>query len=51
MTKTLRKPVTMLLALCVPVVWEKIQLKRSYARAMKLQGADAADGSATEGGR
>ena len=39
------------LALCVPVVWEKIQLKRSYARAMKLQGADAADGSATEGGR
>ncbi len=39
------------LALCVPVVWEKIQLKRSYTRAMKLQGADDADGSATEGGR
>ena len=39
------------LALCVPVVWEKIQLKRSYARAMKFQGAGTEGGSATEGGR
>ena len=39
------------LALCVPVVWEKIQLKRSYARAMKLQGAGTEGGSAAEGGR
>ena len=36
------------LALCVPVVWEKYQLRRTYARAVK---ADAAGGQAQEGGR
>ena len=36
------------LALCVPVVWEKYQLRRTYARAIK---ADAAGGQAQEGGR
>lgn len=36
------------LALCVPVVWEKYQLRRTYARAIK---ADAASSQAQEGGR
>lgn len=36
------------LALCVPVVWEKFQLKRAYTRSLK----DAStDGTSTEGGR
>ena len=26
------------LALCIPVVWEKYQLRRSYARASRLEG-------------
>ena len=26
------------LALCIPVVWEKYQLRRAYARASRLEG-------------
>ncbi len=36
------------LALCIPVMWGKYQVRRSYARAMK---AAAAEGAASEGGR
>lgn len=38
------------LALCIPVVWEKYQLKRSYDRALKA-GASDTGSDVTEGGR
>ena len=37
------------LALCVPVVWEKYQLRRAYSKTLKA--APVADGAASEGGR
>ena len=37
------------LALCVPVVWERYQLRRAYARASRE--VAAVDGSTAEGGR
>ena len=37
------------LALCVPVVWERYQLRRAYARASRE--VAAVDGSTSEGGR
>ena len=36
------------LALCIPVVWEKFQLKRSYARSLK---SASPEGTTAEGGR
>ena len=37
------------LALCVPVVWEKYQLRRAYSKTLKA--APVADGATSEGGR
>ena len=37
------------LALCVPVVWEKYQLRRAYARASRE--LPETEGATTEGGR
>lgn len=39
------------LALCVPIVWEKYQVRRSYTRSLKAVGATEHDGASTEGGR
>ena len=38
------------LALCIPVMWEKYRLRRSYARALR-EGAPATDAVDAEGGR